>query len=1764
MGGETLAFSCNESCIVCDLNGYSNATMQVMPGSAPPGFCTQVVHNIGWVGFIAGSNNLTIEVEVMPCTLGNSIEMGIYSAPNCQSSTLVSNCNTAMFQNNTYSFSNTQALNPGCVYFLVFDNNGPASCPFNVSVVSGSATAPDPGPPPTPAGPSEVCPGATVTYSIPPVLGTCQYTWTAPPGSLINGLSSPQSIMGDGGASVNITFGSTSGDVCVTTGNACAGTEQACLPVTVAAIPPTILPPVSICFGSSIEWIDGNVYSGNQLMSTTLDSWLGCDSIVRQQLIMRPQITTNLGTLLRCANECVDIGGTSYCATGLYQVTLSSYQGCDSIVIFSLNQTSVDAVIAPPGSINCLQTSVLLDGSGSTNGSNFSWFNGQNLLLGSNNTLNVSNPGTYLLVVERMVGALTCRDSAWATVSSNIQPPTAIAEGGTLNCAGDPLQLDGGSTTQGAILTWSGPGIDGSNQHLEDPNVGLPGTYILTVFNPQNSCSSTDTAIVFSMGLTPDLSVPSDDTLNCFNPQLWLVAQSNAPGTTFSWMAPDSSFTFSDSVLVTQSGLWIALATAPGGCTNVDTSLVSLDTLPPLANATGGVLDCSGAPTAIQGSSSSPDATFHWTGPGGFNAAVPDTAVTISGAYLLNVSTPNGCTASATANVLANTNVPEISLSGGGTITCLQPNIALAANSNTNGATISWAGPGGFTAMSNAIQISIPGLYTATATAPNGCLANLTINIPIDTTAPVASALGDTINCSQSTGHVVGIALGNGLQYLWSGPGALSPFSAETDVSTGGTYILTVTGPNGCSTTAQTSVAMDVLLPQFTAAAPPVLTCANSTALLWANSTDIGTSFSWSGPNSFTASSDTIMVGFSGNYTVTAIGLNACRDSLLIAVQADTMPPDLLATGGMINCAQPSAQLQAQTNTPGVIFQWNGPMGFTSSSQTASTANAGTYQVSGTALNGCSSVQSTYVSADFTTPTITLGTSIPTLTCTDPTAQLQAQSSIAGTLFQWVFLGNPIGNNAILSTGAAGMYTLTGIAPNGCVSADSLFLTQDISQPNVFAHGDTLSCMAQNVLISGGSNTVGALLQWTGPGNFSSTLNMPAVGQAGNYTLLVTAPNGCTATAVATVFPDVATPNLSVAPAAIITCSSPTTMLMATSNTPGVTFSWSGPGNFSAAGNTAQTPAAGIYSVQATATNGCTATQTVNVPIDTIAPIALASSTVITCADTLAALNGSSNISGGTFNWAGPGSFSAALPNSSTSIPGLYLLSVTAPNGCTGTTSTQVQASTMPPDLALNGGALLTCNQTSVDLHGTSMTSNLIWAWIGPGNFSANTPNVNVLQPGNYQATVTATNGCTSSASIQVSQDIIPPTAQAAGGAITCSTPNVVLSGQSGAIGALFAWAGPGNFTASGAMPLANLPGVYLLTVTGTNGCTATASTTVSSDQLPPVFQLSGNTITCLSPIAAASASGFTTGTAFHWIGPGGYQETGATVSVSTPGSYQVTAQGANGCTASQNLLIGIDTISPAILLDGGMLTCRDSVATIKAEVLPATAMLSWTGPQQGLPALSEVSVGLPGLYALTAISGNGCTAVQDFLVEEIVPDWALSLGPDQTVWEGAFVNLKVETALHKQDMAAIVWQPSFPCARCLSQGFRVRDTVYVEVQIEDTYGCVMRDGIWINVRKRGEVYVPNVFTPNEDGENDAFRVFAGNPATRIRFLRIYDRWGSQVFGQDDFFPDEPRGSWDGRYRGNALQPAVFVWTLSVEFEDGTMELLSGDVFLKR
>ncbi|HZV70242.1 MAG TPA: gliding motility-associated C-terminal domain-containing protein [Saprospiraceae bacterium] len=95
------------------------------------------------------------------------------------------------------------------------------------------------------------------------------------------------------------------------------------------------------------------------------------------------------------------------------------------------------------------------------------------------------------------------------------------------------------------------------------------------------------------------------------------------------------------------------------------------------------------------------------------------------------------------------------------------------------------------------------------------------------------------------------------------------------------------------------------------------------------------------------------------------------------------------------------------------------------------------------------------------------------------------------------------------------------------------------------------------------------------------------------------------------------------------------------------------------------------------------------------------------------------------------------------------------------------------------------------------------------------------------------------------------------------------------------------------------------------------------------------------------------------------------------------------------------------------------------------------------------------------------------------------------------------------------------------------------------------------------EIFVPTVFSPNDDGFNDLVHVF-GSPQVQIHFFRIYDRWGSMLYEYSNFQPNDLSIGWDGRFKNQMVNPGVYVWLAKVKFVDGQEKVFTGDVTLVR
>jgi gliding motility-associated-like protein len=192
------------------------------------------------------------------------------------------------------------------------------------------------------------------------------------------------------------------------------------------------------------------------------------------------------------------------------------------------------------------------------------------------------------------------------------------------------------------------------------------------------------------------------------------------------------------------------------------------------------------------------------------------------------------------------------------------------------------------------------------------------------------------------------------------------------------------------------------------------------------------------------------------------------------------------------------------------------------------------------------------------------------------------------------------------------------------------------------------------------------------------------------------------------------------------------------------------------------------------------------------------------------------------------------------------------------------------------------------------------------------------------------------------------------------------------------------------------------------------------------------------------------------------------------------------------------------------------------------------------------------GLVRATATQA-GCSWTDSLRIEIFDPPKP-NLGLDTTLCEGVLLTLQADGPAQ-----AYQWQDG-----STGSSFDVEfPGVYVLSAFEGP--CVARDTIVVDFRRCTvfNAFLPNAFSPNGDGINDAFRPFLPPDVTIIDYtFRVFDRWGNLVFETDQIDRE-----WDGTFRGNLLPQGVFLYFIHVRYQDDFGEdvaQLSGDVLLTR
>lgn len=1592
---------CSQTCIYCNFNGYQGTTAGYT-GQTPPGFCG-TIENEQWLGFIAGAPAATFTATATNCSIGNGIQIALYS--DCNSNPIPNGCNGGQAGGANTPVSITVNLTPGVNYYLLIDGYAGDQCDFSINVVPPSAVqAPSVGPIGAISAPAKVCPGGVINVSVPPVTGAGAYNWTATGGALINGQASPLTVNAPGGNVVQITAPPnapppSSIQVCVQAVNSCdQDNPTVCKTIQIQKIPDTQLPPAVVCAEDApfdLPWGQSVTTTGNY--SHTYTSYQGCDSIVKKFVTVKAPLIKNLPPQTICAGSCITICGEEYCDGGNFSHVCESYQGCDSVINFSILLLSPEADITNGGVLSCTTTSIVLN-SAPTPGSKIWKILPSQQVVGTGNSITVTQPGTYVLTVTASAGGNFCIDTDTVTITGNTTMPTVSASStGAIGCGGASTTVNATTNASTPTFAWTGP--NGFTSTAQNPMVNAPGTYTVVVTDGATGCTNSATATVTG-NTTPPTASASGNTLTCSTTSVQIMANSNVPAATYAWTGPNGFTSTQQNPTVTVNGVYTVVVTNPANsCTSTATATVNLNNTPPNAAATvSSPISCPN-PIVTLNATPATGVTYMWSGPNSFTSTQQSPPANAAGTYTVTVTNnSNGCTGTATVAVTGNTTPPQAAATGG-TVSCGTQTINISGSSPTSGVTYAWTGPNGFVSANQNPSVTNPGTYTLTVSDPaNSCTSTATATVNGDFTAPGATATGGIITCSSNSTVIMGSSGTPGVTYSWIGPSGNTYPQQNPTVSNTGQYILTVTNPvNGCTSTATASVVPDANVPNVSAAGG-TLTCATTSIMLDGGTTTPGVMLAWTGPNGFTSTQEDPVVSVNGTYTLTVSNpSNGCSAQAEAIVNLDDAAPGATAAGGTLTCTAPTFTLSGNSPTNGVIWSWTGPNMFTSNQQNPQISDDGQYTLVVTnPTNGCTSVATADVLADQNAPVASSTTG--TLTCSVTSLVLNGSSSQPAT-FAWTGPGNFTSNQQSPSVSNPGDYILTVTASNGCTDAITVTVDQDIAPPGASATGNTINCTDPQVPISASSPLNNVQFNWSGPGNFTSTSANPTVSLNGSYVVTVTGNgNGCTSTSTAVVNIDTITAVLQASAPDVLTCSATTVNIQATVNTstsPLQGLSWTGPSNFTSTDEDPAVTNPGMYTLVATLANGCTSQIQATVNQDIIPPVATAQGGTLTCSVTNLNLNGGSTTTGATFGWTGPNNFTSNAEDPNINTDGVYTLTVTGPNGCTTVATATVALDVAPPGAAATSSNNLDCDDLTTTLQGSSPTTTATYAWTGP-NFNANTAAASATQPGTYTLTTTGPNGCTSTATVDVTQDITPPNAAAVGDTIDCISGLATVSGNSTTPGVSWSWSGPNMFTSNQQNPTVSVNGNYVLTVTGPNGCTSTVTAFVEQNtQSPQVAVTGGGTLTCtvldvtiVGTISTAGATGI-------WTGPNSFTSTQDTIVVSQPGVYQYIVTALNGCISQPDINIPQNIQAPqAVTATGGLLNCTFPTITLQGGSSTTGVLYSWSGPGGYTSSQQNPPVTNPGTYTLLVTDPvNGCTTQVSALVTQdpTIPDIAVT-----------------------------------------------------------------------------------------------------------------------------------------------------------------------------
>ncbi len=1338
---------------------------------------------------------------------------------------------------------------------------------------------------------------------------------------------------------------------------------------------------------------------------------------------------------------------------GGYNLTVTDpNNGCaqDTMIEIMTDTISPDFTIIAANDLDCTLTDSELSINSNSSFASFEWTGPNNYSNDTDEMPSVEIGGTYILTATAANGC-TATDSVEIEQSADVPDISTVVDG-VIDCNTTEYSLSGGSTSSNATYLWSGP----NNFTATDADAGMvsdTGTYTLTVFAP-NGCSVMDQVFINADTTQPTVTIDTPEILGCNRTTTTLTSVASESGLSYEWTGPNNQSYSDESPEIEGPGTYNLIINGANGCQNSYSVEVMTDDTPPMVDVSidpSDIITCLDQEVDVINTINDPDYTYAWTGPNGYTSDSPAPMIDAEGTYNVIVTAANGCTEQGMVTINADLTMPDIDFTAE-EITCTENMATISVSSTTNILEYAWTGVNGYTSSQQSPDnITEGGEYTAVITAENGCTNTISFEVEQSVDIPdgeIIANQGTTLDCNVSEVVLIASSGTPGATFAWTDP-MNTPISAnQINADMIGTFILTVTAPNGCEVPFEIVIDENTDGPTINSNPDVDLACVGDVALAVGSDENIQ-AYSWTGPNAFSSTTASPMVGDIGIYNVEVTGENGCTSTATVEVIDRQDPPSIFVDPTQILiCGQDQIPVNGSSNELNVSYAWTTLGGNIVGNANAALINVnaqGTYILTVTNLdNGCEESAEVIVEQDNNIPDSEIvAIESNTINCTFSTITLNAEQSDNGAGFSYEW-GNNGGTDVSGASSlqpvitAAGTYfiTVTNEA-NECTSIASIIIDDNLEAPMIeLSPIDELNCGTTELNIVNIANNPTQNLEYNWQavqgGNITSAANSENidVDMPGTYSLSITNPeNGCESNQTFEVAQNIDNPVINAGDNLTLNCGVDAITLNGslTSNETDITIAWASDNGIIISGEDTFNPEVGSASTYTMTVinneNGCSQTSDVTIEPNLDQPIIeFEPATDFSCATASITLDASNSTSGSGINyqWSsddGNDIFNDDTPNPEIFEPGNYTLTIfNTNNDCESTSAINIGADTTAPSLVLASVEDLSCTTLEVSLGVDSDLTGLDLQWNAlTGNIlsgeTTNSPMVN--QAGEYELIVTSiANQCTASATVMVDVDENTPTvAISIPEEITCTQEEIMLDASQSTEGTniSIAWSNDGGNIVSGETglnPIVNSAGTYTLTLSdNSSGCEVEQTVTVIENKEAPMVMIDNpDIINCFNETITIQALNQGNGTyEYTWETLDGNIIDGANSlnpELDEGGNYVLTATNTvNGCISMLDIDVEKDIENPVVVLDNSAnLTCPEPTATVDANgsSVGVDFQYAWTDVDGNeLATILQNTFTEPGEYTLEITnSENGCMAESILTVEDLrqLPNVAIEI----------------------------------------------------------------------------------------------------------------------------------------------------------------------------